>query len=82
MKTFYSNKQQKYTLNSIIRCIPPQQASGTGWYEYKIVQGENIITGYKCGEYIHVLQSVEENIAQLNLRQYGNYGPMQPLKKT
>jgi hypothetical protein len=35
-----------------------------------------MITGYKCGDYSYVLESVETNIERLNLRQKGKFGPM------
>ena len=76
MTAIHYSKQLPYTLNSIISCTPPFQADGDNWFQYKIAQGSNMITGYKCGEYAHVLQSVEANIERLNQRQQGKFGSM------
>ncbi len=76
MAVIQSCKQLPYTLKSLINCEPPFQSEGNNWYQYKISQGHNIITGYKCGEYAHVLESVEINIDRLNQRQKGKFGNM------
>lgn len=70
------NKQLPYSLESLISCDPPFQTEGCNWFQYKISQGRNIITGYKCGDYAHVLESVEVNIDRLNQRQKGKFGNM------
>ena len=72
MTIILSNKKP-YTLNSLIKCKPPFHADEKNWFKYKISQGANTITGYKCGEYDYVLQSVQVNIEQLNQRQTGSY---------
>ncbi len=82
MALIHSGKQLPYTLNSIISCKPPYPVDGNDWYQYKISQGHNIIVGYKCGEYAHVLESIELNIERLNLRQKGKFGTMNIPKKT
>ena len=74
MTVINSGKQPPYTLSLLVSCEPPYSAVGNDWYQYKISQGPNIITGYKCGEYQHVLQSIEINIERLNLRQKGKFG--------
>ena len=76
MAVINSGKQQPYTLNSIVSCEPPYSAVGNDWFHYKISQGSNMITGYKCGEYTQVLQSIEINIERLNQRQRGKFGPI------
>lgn len=72
--TIQCNKQLPYSLKSLISCKPPFQSEDNEWYQYEISQGHNIITGYKCGEYAQVLESIEINIDRLNERQKGKSG--------
>ncbi len=76
MPVIKSNYQIPYKLKSLTNCKPPFKAEGSNWYQYEISQGSNIITGYKCGDHKHVLESVQLNIDQLNQRQKGKYGNM------
>ena len=73
MNLIQSSKQLPYVLKSITSCEPPFESKENNWFKYKILQGSNIITGYKCGEYAHVLASIEVNIDRLNQRQKGKY---------
>ncbi len=83
MTVLDSSKQLPYILNSITSCEPPLQADGNNWFQYEISQGHNIITGYKCGEYAYVLESIEINIERLNQRQKGKFGTMNiPITKS
>ena len=76
MTVILYDKQLPYTLNSIISCEPPSNADGDNWFQYKITQGANIITGYKCGEFNQVKESIENNIERLNQRQKGKFGSL------
>lgn len=67
------NKQPPYSLKSLVSCQPPFKTIENNWFQYEISQGCNTITGYKCGDYEHVLESVQFNIDQLNQRQKGKY---------
>jgi len=60
-----------YEIESILRTKPPPGAVGSDWHRYEIVRGTNIINGYKQGSLENVTAAVEENVAQLNERQFG-----------
>ena len=80
MTVIQSSKPLLYVLKSITNCEPPFDSKDSNWFQYKILQGSNIITGYKCGEYAHVLESIEVNIDRLNQRQKGKYVVMSSSK--
>lgn len=50
---------------------PPGGADGSDWHRYEIAHGTNTISGYKQGKLDDVTRAVEENIEQLNERQFG-----------
>ena len=65
---------QHYSVESVRRTAPPPGAKGTDWHRYVIVQGRNTIHGYRQGNLKAVIVAVEENVAQLNERQFGKRG--------
>lgn len=76
MTVIQSGKQLPYTLKSLTSCEPPFESDNNNWFKYMILQGSNIITGYKYGEFANVLESVELNVDRLNQRQIGKFGSM------
>lgn len=81
-----STVRQLYELVSVQRAAPPHGAKGSDWYRYVIAQGTNNIHGYRQGDLEAVTTAVEENVAQLNERQFGKRGRVDlvptPKKKT
>ena len=61
-----------YEIISIQKSEPPF-GTGSDWYHYEIVNGRNIINGYKQGSLNTVTTEVETNVAQLNERQLGKH---------
>ena len=74
MSVKYLINKLPYQIKSIDPCAPPNGATGENWFHYVIVQGNNIINGYKQGSLNFVIQSVEENVQLLNERQQGKRG--------
>lgn len=60
-----------YEIKSILKADPPPGAEGKDWYRYEIAHGTNSISGYKQGTLDEVTEAMEENIVQLNERQFG-----------
>ena len=58
----------EYRLISIRRGAPPEGCGGNDWHIYRIAQGENDITGYRCGDLAHVRIDVEAIVTALNER--------------
>jgi len=63
-----------YEIVSIQRTKSPPGAAGSDWHRYVIAQGTNTIHGYRQGSLDTVTTAVEENVAQLNERQFGKRG--------
>ena len=63
--------RKHYEIVSILRTKSPPGAIGSDWHRYEIAHGTNIINGYKQGSLEYVTAAVEENVAQLNERQFG-----------
>jgi hypothetical protein len=63
-----------YEIVSVEPTDPPANAAGTGWHCYVIQQGRNTIRGYQRGNIQFVTQAVEEIVARLNERRFGNMG--------
>jgi len=63
-----------YEIVSILKTEPPPGAVGSDWHRYVIAQGTNTIHGYRQGSLDTVTTAVEENVAQLNERQFGKRG--------
>ena len=63
--------RKHYEIVSILRTESPPGAVGSDWHRYEIAHGTNIINGFKQGSLTSVTEAVEENVAQLNERQFG-----------
>lgn len=60
-----------YEIKSILKTDPPPGADGSDWYRYEIAHGTNCINGYTQGSLDEVTIAMEENVVQLNERQFG-----------
>ena len=60
-----------YEIKSILKTEPPPGAEGSDWYRYEIAHGTNSICGYTQGSLEEVTETMEENVVQLNERQFG-----------
>jgi hypothetical protein len=60
-----------YEIKSILKTDPPFGADGNDWYRYEIAHGSNCINGYTQGSLEEVTVAMEENVVQLNERQFG-----------
>jgi len=63
--------RQLYEIVTVRHVKPPPGAEGPDWHHYEIAQGTNTIHGYRQGDLAVVMAAVEENVAQLNERQFG-----------
>jgi hypothetical protein len=59
---------ERYRLISIAAVRAPEGCVGRDWHVYRIVQGENGITGYRRGDLSHVRTDVEAIVTALNER--------------
>lgn len=57
-----------YRLISIDAVRAPADCMGSDWHRYRIAQGENGITGYRCGDIARVKADVEAIVTALNER--------------
>ena len=57
-----------YRLISIDGVGAPEGCMGSDWHIYRIAQGENEITGYRCGDVARVRAEVETIVSALNGR--------------
>ena len=60
--------RDRYRLLSIDAVATPAGCAGRDWFVYRIVQGENAITGYRQGSRVAVGAEVDAIIAALNGR--------------
>jgi hypothetical protein len=63
-----------YRLLSIARTNAPSGGEGRDWVEYRIVQGVNIITGYRRGSISSVTEDVKKVVEGLNERRHVRRG--------
>jgi hypothetical protein len=63
-----------YRLLSVVRSNPPSGGEGRDWVEYRIVQGMNIITGYRRGSISSVTVDVKKVVEGLNERRHVRRG--------
>jgi hypothetical protein len=63
-----------YRLISIDAVRAPQGCSGSDWHVYRIVQGDNEITGYRRGDLARVRTDVETIVTALNGRRQWTKG--------
>ena len=75
----YEANQQPYRVLSIVPTNPPIGAEGSGWFHYVIVQGDNLINGYRQGSLESVTYAIEENVELLNERRVGKRGRVQQI---
>lgn len=68
---------QPYEIVSVRKAKPPRGGKGSQWYRYEIVQGSNIIRGYRQGSLKIVTRAVEEIVTQLNERRSGRSSRVQ-----
>lgn len=73
----YEANQQPYKIQSIVPTKPPDGAEGSSWFHYVIVQGDNLINGYRQGSLESVTHAIEENVELLNERRLGKRGRVQ-----
>ena len=59
---------ESYRLVSIDAVRAPDGCNGSDWHIYRIVQGENEITGYRRGELARVTADIETIVSALNGR--------------
>jgi len=63
-----SASDECYRLISIDAVRAPADCLGSDWHRYRIAQGENGITGYRCGDLARVQAEVEAIVIALNER--------------
>lgn len=66
--------EEEYRIESVKPSDPPTGMTGTDWYCYVIVQGNNSIRGYRTGSRRAVMTAVQEVVLQLNERRFGKRG--------
>ena len=64
----FDESDECYRLISIDAVRAPADCMGSDWHRYRIAQGENGITGYRCGDLARVTAEVEVIVAALNER--------------
>jgi len=57
-----------FELVSIDPTPAPRGSAGDDWLVYRISQGLNVVTGYRCGSRAHVVAEVEQIVIALNER--------------
>ena len=65
---------EAFELVSLTPSVAPVGGEGENWFEYRISQGPNVITGYRQGSTKSVKEAVQEIVAQLNERRVGKPG--------
>jgi hypothetical protein len=65
-----------YRLVSIDAAEAPEGCAGGDWFAYRIMQGGNGITGYRCGSWERVSADVQSIVTSLNGRR--NWTKMKP----
>jgi len=75
---------EPFALLSVHRSEPPTGSEGKDWVRYEIVQGSNLITGYRQGSVTSIKKVAEEIVVGLNERRSPKRGRVQltQLKKT
>lgn len=63
-----SATDESYRLISIDAVCAPPDCMGSDWHRYRISQGENGITGYRCGDLERITAEVEAIVIALNER--------------
>lgn len=75
---------EPFELLSVDRAEAPDGSQGKDWVRYEIVQGSNVIRGYRQGSLKSIRQVAEEIVTGLNERRSPRRGRVQltQLKKT
>lgn len=66
-----TQKNLQFELVSIDESKPPSGSEGDNWFCYRIVQGKNMIVGYRRGSLRAIKRDVKEIIVGLNERRSG-----------
>jgi hypothetical protein len=79
-----AQNNEPFELTSVNKTEPPPGNQGKDWVRYEIVQGSNVITGYRQGSLASIRQVAEEIVVGLNERRSPRRGRVQltQLKKT
>jgi hypothetical protein len=59
---------ENYRLISIESTTAPSGGAGDDWFVYRIAQGKNMATGYRCGNRGDVGAEIERIVEALNMR--------------
>jgi len=63
-----------FSIGQIESVEPPSEGEGKYWCKYTIVQGPNVITGYRQGGVKAVRKAVNEMVSDMNQRRMGKRG--------
>jgi hypothetical protein len=63
-----SAADESYRLISVDSVSAPEACTGSNWHKYRIVQGENGITGYRRGDLAAITADLEAIVTALNDR--------------
>lgn len=66
-----------FELQSVTKSDPPEGGQGTDWVCYEIVQGPNVITGYRQGTVQSIKEVAEQIVVGLNERRSPKRGRVQ-----
>lgn len=72
-----AQNNEPFELLSINKTEPPEGSQGKDWVRYEIVQGSNVITGYRQGSIKSTKLAVEQIIVGLNERRSSKRGRVQ-----
>ena len=79
--TFDPNHAEAYKLVGIAPVRTPAGCTGRDWHVYRIMQGENLITGYRQGDLRAATSEVEKIVVGLNERRIASKGRPGPKPK-
>ncbi|MGB5720476.1 MAG: hypothetical protein WBM34_07240 [Woeseiaceae bacterium] len=63
--------EHDFQISSVKPMEPPSGSEASEWHSYVIVQGPNVIRGFREGDLKAVTQAAEAIVAQLNERRMG-----------
>ena len=66
-----------FEFRSVRESEPPEGGQGTDWVRYEIVQGSNVITGYRQGSLQFIQEVAEKIVVGLNERRSPKRGRVQ-----
>ena len=76
-KTDESGVGDPFELSGVDPIEPPVDGDTGKWCKYTIIQGKNVITGYKKGSRTAVTKAAKVIVADLNERRFGRRGRIQ-----